>query len=454
MKKILSTLALCAAASFSFTSCDFDSISSALTSSADCAAYETQYQTDLAQEGRLNDQIHTTGDFAMAIELNASAINKLFKKASQWNYELGVSGVATINLKVPEIEIGGCRDTAYSHNGTITLEESNCLSFELPIEFSVMGQKLSAAARLGFPIEAVINKEQTKTSIVTNLKQAQILDLKAGSSALGGTYSALIETALKALIGNDLKTVTLFDIGAWEIGDNKIKMLAGAPKIRDAATKELRTVQFGMYSNIMFSMSESVHWEDTFPTDAEVGLHIHPDLIRGVLSRMMNEGHIEDEVSLGSNSSSRGFKVSMANIAKEYPQNILLDQTSPYYDPNWSNYFTFAFRLWSTDTFCGYMDVLAGLNIEISDQKFQIGVGNIHAGKTAGAWNLVGALLNTIIETPFFQHVLDYATISFNFNEFALSGDPNDKAQMDAKHVEFKVDGTGVNLYLNFLNLD
>jgi DNA-binding response OmpR family regulator len=40
------------------------------------------------------------------------------------------------------------------------------------------------------------------------------------------------------------------------------------------------------------------------------------------------------------------------------------------------------------------MDLLAGLNVELSDQKFQIGLGNLHAGKSAGAMTIPATASN------------------------------------------------------------
>lgn len=456
MKKTLFTLAACVTALTTLSSCDLDgaanTLNEILNSSTNCPDYEQQFQDDIAQEGKLVDTINPVGDYSMALVLNASSINKLFRAATEWNYTLDLA-FASIDLQLPTIEVGGCRDAAEGY--AYTLDYDNCLSFTLPLNASFMGSTFNASAKFGFPIETVIDSTQSKTSVYIDMKKAQILGLSAQGYSAYETLLPLLETGLKALISDQLPTAHLFDIAAWEIGDNNIKLLAGSPRVNEAEG----TMTLGMYSNVFFSKTETVKWDEAFPEDAEIGIHIHPDLIRGVLSRMMYEGHIDDSINLTDSdtsqgtTSSPGFKVSMANIAEEYPQDLLLS-----YDEGWQNYFTFAFRLWSTESFCGYMDLLAGLNVELSDQKFQIGLGNLHAGKSAGAMTIPATAFNMIEQTTFFQQALEFVNVSFNFDQLTVSDskgadDGMRKATMGAEHFQFNVDGNGISLYLNFLDL-
>ncbi len=439
MRKLFLALGMSAIALTSLASCDLDSV---LGSDEQCVQYEQMYQTDIKEEGRLLDHINTDGDFSMAMTINASGLQKLFDAANEWSY-------SSFGIGVPSIGIGGCTgaNLLYDYPGSI----DNCLSFTIPVNIA----SFKASATFGIPITDEIKGD--KTSIYINLKKAEILDLQANGKHLDTIASKLIETGIHAWLDSDLPKVHLFDIQAWEIGDNNVKMYAGAPRMNFNS----KTVTFGMYSNIFFSQTASVTWDQNMPQDAEIGLHIHPDLIRGLLSRMLNEGHISDNVVLSEDGSAptndlnsdRGFKVSMANIARDYPQDMLLE-----YSSDWANYFTFAFRLWSTDTFCGYMDVLAGLHLSITDSKFEIGLGNVHMGKSSGWMTLTALTGEALISTPFFQEVLNYANLSFNFNEFSVSTDKGKsdgmrKAQMGADHIQFDIDGNGISLFLNFLDL-
>lgn len=457
MRKTLLTLAACAGALTTLSSCDLDGAANTLneifTNSAKCPEYEQQFQEEIAQEGKLIDTINPVGDYSMALVLNASSINKLFRAATEWNYVLGDKSTFGLVLQVPEIQVGGCRQGNYAQ---YTGDYNNCLSFEIPIEAYVAGEVYGMSAKFGVPVDVIIQSDQSRSSVYADLSRAQILNLSFGSAGtLNSTVTVILETLLRDfLLDGILESEHMFDIAAWELGDNNIRMLAGAPRINETEG----TMTLGMYSNIFFSKTSSVTWDEAFPKDAEIGIHIHPDLIRGVLSRMLAEGHIDDSVELKDinatmGSTTPGFKVSMANIAKEYPQDVLLT-----YDADWMNYFTFAFRLWSTDTFCGYMDLLAGLKVELSDQKFKIGLGNLHAGKSAGAMSLSAAIFNTIEETSFFQQALNFVNFSFNFDQLTVSdqssaGGTMRKAEMGAEHFQFNVNGNGISLYLNFLDL-
>ena len=450
-------------------SCDLDSasvfdilngINAIANSDVTCADAATYLQDSIAAEGMLVDKIDTKGDFSMALTLNASSINKLFRAANEWKYGLNV-GFATIQLQIPIIQVGGCKAVSslgYSYSGDLT----NCLSFEIPLEGSMLGVgSFSASATFGIPITAEIDGV-AKSSIYVDLSKAQILDIKAGGSSTIDILRDVVEEIVKQIFQEQLTKAHLFDIAAWQLGDKNIRMLAGAPRVNELEG----TLTFGMYSNLLFAQSGSVDWayEHAFPKDAELGLHIHPDLIRGLLARMMYESYVEDSVDLDKESQGdaafsqaaagipvKKFTVTMADMSKDYDQAWLL-QT----EPDFAKYFTFAFRLWSTESICGFMDILAGLNITINDNKFEISFGNIVSGKSSGGMSLFSGILGIITQTQFFRDIMQYATFTVNFNEITVPDKEAQggmrKAEMGSKNVEFTMDGTGISLFLNFID--
>ena len=70
---------------------------------------------------------------------------------------------------------------------------------------------------------------------------------------------------------------------------------------------------------------------------------------------------------------------------------------------------------------------------------------------------MVGSAINAVTQTDFFKGILDYSTISFNFNEIGVSDNKNDensgmsKTEMGA--LKFTIDGNGISLFLNFVDL-
>lgn len=431
-----------------------DIIGGALDASQDsvnCPKFKTQYDTAVANEGKLTNTINPSGDYSMALTLNGDGIQKLFDAATDWS-----------DTFRPIIGIGGCRTkksdgSYYDDIFGSDLDVDNCLTFGFQVNVSGV---FSGKAVFGVPITDKIDANQTKTSIFADLSKAQIIQLCQGTSCTVGAANALIEKGIKIVLSDYLKRVHLFDIAAWQIGNNDIKLLAGAPRVQADQATGYKVVEFGMYSNLFFSETSTINLARDMPQDAEVGLHIHPELIRAIIARMMtetkgasNETYITRDVELATSStssSSGGFHVTMADLSR-YPNERLYACSS-----DWRDYFTFGFRLWSTDSFCGYMDLLAGMKFEITDSKFEIGLGNIHGGYSDGAMSIVSGALNSITSTDFFKELLNYTNISVNFNEMSVSragsGQP-EKTQMGADHFQLDIDGSGINLYLNFLDI-
>ena len=463
MQKTLLALISCAFALLTFASCDelngvlegdeftqcmgIDTVSDVLngliSASQDevmCPNFQTRYQEAIAKEGELlsdeelTNMVNQNGDFAMSISLNATGIKKLFENSVSWADSFPVV-----------IDVGGCR----KYND----QSENCLAFG----FTISGYDII----FGVPIESKLEPELNKTSIMANLEKAQIINLTGSSIA---DYT--IESAVKLAFNGYLKRYSIFEIAAWNIGNNDIKLYAGAPKVHIDDESGYKALEFGMYSNLAYTQ-DAINIARDMPHDAEIGLHIHPDLIRAIIARMMTEkdassddSYITRDVSLASStstssttsSSPTGFHVSMTDFSL-YPQERLYACSS-----DWRDFFTLGFRLWSTESFCGYMDIVAGMKISISDSKFTIGVGNIHGGQSEGALSLTNGILNAITTSDFFKQVLDYTTISLNFNEMEVSddngtGDKMRKVTMDSDTFVLNLDGSGISLYLNFLDL-
>ena len=463
MRKVLLALGFSAAALTSLASCDLDSITQGdeftqclginnandiLTGlvnvsmdATNCPRFENLYQETIKKEGELLSMeevqymVDHDGEFAMALSLNATGIKKLFESSVSWAKDFPVT-----------IDVGGCRD--YGD------QSKNCLAFG----FNISGYK----ATFGVPIVSEIKKDGQdgvgdRTSIFADLSKAQIIHLTGNSIT-----DIIAEQAVHLVFDQYLKEYHMFDIAAWEIGNNDVKLFAGAPKVSTDGATGYKALEFGMYSNLFFSQKGSVNIARNMPQDAEVGLHIHPDLIRSIIGRMMTEkkGDTEEtyitrnvvlDESATSQSTQGGFHVSMTDMT-QYPQAQLMTCSS-----EWRDYFTFGFRLWSTDSFCGYMDLLAGLKIKLTQNNFEIGVGNIHGGYSDGAMSLTNGVLNSIVTTDFFKQMMSYVNVSINFNELTVT-DQNSatgmrKASMDGSTFELDVNGSGISLYLNFADI-
>lgn len=455
-------IALSAISLTSLTSCDLDEktvndIVGILDGVIKCSADDvcTQAQEGLTkainEEGMLADHIDTNGDYSMALTLNATGINKLFRASSDWTYD-------SFGLGMPVLQVGGCRKQTTSIISSLGLSAytgniDQCIAVEIPLKINKFGINLNVSATFGAPVIAKLREGDGKTDIYLDLSQAQLIDAQYDGDSLGGLASSLITEGIHLALDDYLKAVHLFEIQAWEFGDTDIKMFAGAPRVNEA----MGTLNFGMYSNIKFAQSGSVDWayEASFPSDAELGLHIHPDLIRGLLARLMYSHHIESNVDFGTapeGAATSKFTVTMANMAADYDQAWLLSHV-----PEYADYFTFGFRMWSTENVCGYMDLLAGLRIDIDDNQFRVKAGNVHAGNADGCMQIAGGVISLITDTQFFKDLMDKAEFTVNFNEIEIQDKNADgglrKAKMGSNKFEFKVNGTGISLFLNFLDL-
>ncbi len=474
--KSLAVSTIAALSITSLSSCDLDSLSSNgdtcswgntltdifdLATGADCNQTKTDYTKTVTKQGSLLS-IETVEsrmerypkDFSMALVLNEKSINKLFQASANWDF-------GGVEVGLPTIQVGGCRLGSSGTSTGAQITSDNCLS--LVFNATVSGQGVNVT--LGVPITTAIKgKDQNdgkglRTSIFADLTQFQILNVAFNNNKLPSFLKEPVEIALKELLKGNLKRVFLFDVSAWKMGNGNIQLLAGGP----VTNEKEGTLTLGMYSNIDLGIPDEslgetarVTWEESFPKDAEVGLHIHPDLIRGILSLMFHEQFIASDVTLDTASASSAapsaFEVTMADMT-EYPMQTLMTCGN-----EWRDYFTVGLRMWSTKDVCGYFDLLAGFKLGASTDKFELGIGNIRAGKAKGIGALAKIGLDAITNTKTFQDLVEQATLSFNYDQFSVptekgSEDGNTEvAQIATSAVDFRVDGNGISLYLNFVD--
>jgi hypothetical protein len=128
---------------------------------------------------------------------------------------------------------------------------------------------------------------------------------------------------------------------------------------------------------------------------------------------------------------------------------------------NWRKYFTVGLRFWMLDNACGYADLLAGLNLTASESRFTMSFGNVQVGKSEGVGSAFKIVFNTFKETQTFKDILNFAELSFNYDQFKVPTQKDNEEASTTKvavkpasdKVSFNVDGNGISLYLNFVDL-
>ena len=471
-------LALVALLGLSLTSCEgFDwgaavnggiNIISGLNEAGACETYDAELKAEIAAEGRLmsdeeflqfSDAFGDEKAFSMALVLNEDLVNRMFAAATEWNYSLNLIAFS-IKAQLPRIRVQG----SSSEGGEECMKHyKNCMIFDIPIEGSILGVgDVGINVSFSLPITDEIQAcdqvdEETGetyqtlcTQVYADLRGADLLRLAATA---GGKTIALMDevktpliTGLKMYFAQELGLVRLFQVQAWEVGEHKVKLIAGVPKINDT----YHTLTFGMYTNMIMSLEHSVAWDETFPDDAELALHIHPELIRALIARMLHEGEVPRSVDLSDAAESAGEDTT--NTGSGFDITLRSMNNDLWANPE---YFNTGFRLWQTkaDSMCGWMDIWSGLKVEISDKHFKFKLAeDIQVVDARGVGKLAGVLLNSLAQTDFFKEMLRYAEVTVNFDEIGVGDSKQSnpaKIDMSAKTFQFNIDGNGISLYLN-----
>ena len=454
----------------------------------DCKNVDSQYQNAVQNEGELlsNDELKAgmangSVKYPMAVSLNESGINKLLRSATDWDYSYAIGEGTTITLGFPTIHLDGCPVDMLSTLQTELQADANyynlyyapqiranneisCITMEMPFELHGVLSQGTITASVNLPVYTTTKGNDpgkpeeyakgVRTVLFVDLKHAHILSFNSSVSMI----ESLLNTAWKYLVSNQFKNFALFDIGAWAVGNKNIKLIAGVPTIK----ADSRTIQFGVYSNLVWAKNSATTIDDALPDNADIGLNIHPNLIRGILARMMRETKETSDdtyiaTTLEDAEAGLNYKFTMVDWNEEYPQEQLLN-----YDwykqnqANWGKYFSFAFRLWSNSSPCGYTDLISGLNAEIgASKKISIIIGNMNAGKSNGGPVMNATIMNMLTNTQFFRDILSYTAISFNFNEIGVPSRKDDEdgssmvnAQMET--ISLTVDGNGISMFNKF----
>ncbi len=104
--------------------------------------------------------------------------------------------------------------------------------------------------------------------------------------------------------------------------------------------------------------------------------------------------------------------------------------------------------------------MIIGFNLQASDSKFEMSLGNVQFGMAEGIGSAVKMAANQFTSSQTFKDILKYASFSFNYDQFKVPSQKDDEnaattkvAVKPADKVNFNINGNGIGLYLNFVDL-
>ncbi|MCA9563850.1 MAG: hypothetical protein KC561_10190, partial [Myxococcales bacterium] len=167
----------------------------------------------------------------------------------------------------------------------------------------------------------------------------------------------------------------------------------------------------------------------------DIGMQFHPELIQTMVQRMMVEGHVSRSYDLTGEAADDGDHKITLQVMESAPNDLLRT----------------GFRLWRTSGgFCGWADIQADLGLAISDQELRLDVDNIAITDGAGAGEILASADN-FFQSEFVSDMIDVSEFTINYREFIL---PDQKqAELGAESFRLELDGTGLSVYLNIIDI-
>ena len=371
--------------------------------------------------------------YPMALVLNTDAINTLL--AAVLDQELppirqSLGGLLDIEVQpaLPLIQIGGNNDMLAS------------LDMEVSVGNDLLGHTNGmAGATMRLPVELAPQNER-ETSFMARMDQAEFLDIELGIGGLNTRDSRLVTDFLTDLatdiVQDEYGATEVTMIKSWELGDGD--MLLSAQGLRISGDQN--TLLIGLGTNVatssegMFQPNELAA-QATIPADAQVGLHIHPNLLLGVTQRLMFEGHIErnyDEDGAADEQGDHQVTIMNMGLAEDGSDALSTD-----------------FRIWRTGGgLCGFADISSNLAFQVDSSNVTIDVSNLRVTDGEGVGEFFAEA--SWLAGDFLDALTDQLSLTVNYRDFAVEGDGG-KVVPEANSAT--INGRGMSVYLDLTTI-
>lgn len=345
-------------------------------------------------------KLQNGNEYPMAIALSASGFEHILRNAIDWK---------TLN---PRVDFSGCKTHANANTYDDFLTQNNCVA----IHFSTSVQETPLQATLGVPMTIETHDADDtnpgRTTLYADLLNSKILDISSQNPEISHDD---VKTAIKTDLGDAWQRIAMLDIADWEIGNKDIQRTVLPPKVyADSGILEI-----GILTNLDSAPLQIDH-NNTFSGD--LALYIQPDLVRAVVGRMMTEidpdtqqTYISDAFSAIETSSER-LMITPAQYGSDLQQKFAACSNE---DQKWYEIVTLAFRFWSLDGDCGYIDQFFDFRF-VSEESFKTELHRFEEGESDGAMDAFRAILTVLAmpKTPaFLIQLLHYTDFSLYFDQ-------------------------------------
>ena len=392
----------------------------------DCTVQTENYETATANMGALVDTVPDIGPFPMAMVLSQDGVNNLLATVLDREFQSfpieGEGYTVRIRPSLPTIQLEsleGCA-TCVLANMNLDIESVKVLGVDLGSAEALVG--------LDLPVN-MKSKSNSATGLMVGMNQATVSDLDIDVSGFSLSqvpgFQQLVEGWATDYVRSEFGETELVEMESWQVSDD-VLLAARGPMI----FPEQRTILLGLHTNLSLPGTATLQQQATLPAEAQMGLQFHPDLLLGMVQRLMSEDTIPTDYDEQGNFTGNGdHRISMsAMTASESGEGLRTD-----------------FRVWRTGGgLCGFADIsstlaaqISGDNVQFTAQDFQVtggdGVGQFLDQSDWLAGDFIGAMTRNI-------------ELTVNYKELSFEGE--DK-EIVPKANSLTIDGSGLSVFLD-----
>ncbi len=405
----------------------------------DCETQGEAYEQEEASQGILLDSLpdyagtpESERAYPMALVLSTDAVNTLL--------------AASLGQELPEIE----RSVALLTVGVqpslpllqIGANDDVLVSLDMGLSVGISGATStngSATATMRIPVELAPQSER-ETFLMARMDQAEFLDIAVSINGLSSGNSRLVTELLTSLatdiIQSEYGPTNVTSVSSWSLGDGDMLLSAQGLRISGAEG----TILIGLGTNVAVTTSGNFQPDElvaqaSLPQDAQVGLHLHPDLLLGVSQRLMNEGHI-----------ARDYDEDGAADADGVHQVTLTGMTL---SETGTDALTTEFRVWRTaGGLCGFADVASDLAFQVSGDAVTLDVSNLEVTGGEGSGEILAE--SAWLAGDFLDVLAEQLSLTVNYRDFAIEGDGG---SVIPRANSATINGRGMSVYLDLTTL-
>ncbi len=398
-----------------------------------CTSYQSSYAETLSESANLLTEVPESAEqFPMALVINQRALNTMFSQLTNTDVPeltdstrvLGQTVSVSVQPTIPLLQIGGtdaCPD---------------CIRASVPFDIggSVAGVNLPrglGSVDVQMPIRLVPQPEG-RTALVAEFQDVSILnlDMDLGRGVTDQVFNA-IEPMASNLLTNYLQArfsdARIATMSPWVIGSGEVLLAGRGPFV----FPEEGSVVIAMQSNLPLSELPGIAVDAMLPEGADVGVIFHPEVLGAMARRMTFERVIPQQYDeSGQASGSGNMKLTMGDITGTTDGLLRTSST-----------------LWRTGSFCGAVDVVAAMGLNVSDSGFRLNVSDVAFENGTGAGMLLSS--SSWVTSGFISSLTNVLETTINYDQL-FGGEAEAQTEMGA--FEASVDGAGITAFFNLVN--